>query len=600
MASFSFDIDGTERELACKNFKLLTCFCFHVTVPNSSSTYQTPQELIAARLWITRGNALNFSVRLALDGIAGSNLQLESFANSLSNILCAARVRHPSTTGLRANIKYLVLSSFGPSFRSRHLESIPRRRAHRGSLQHTKGVFASTTNIQDVRPPPGIPIAFLDSIRLTFTLQPLFLLKRSLRDPSRKDSGSERKSNHIRYPLRSKRALRCEEDTSSPSDRPNPTDKFSGAPTLLFNSPSWNVPVSDIEILGPKQGAADSLLFSDLGTQSMCSNLSPPLLAQTLPPTPRCLQLDLFELLNIIGVSLHQVISGSPTHTRSHKRLATNDDIKLLKVCRNLSLADISPAQFRPGYMKVLLPFHPALSYRLTAIAIRAPLISRIASSISTTCSRSRICTQCLSPPQPQPEPQVSSNATTTASILRNQLWALLQNHEWPTTPLETFKCTEMTVSERCERAKAMMFDSDDVALITNPPKRRRKEDDEDMLDTPGVDGCEMLDDEEDKSLFRWFETSNSSQGSDLEMIFDNEDDYVEGYSLLGEEASEEASLVVPRKIGNDFSPCLQKSYASRYPWLAGRQREAEDDKSEDLGYNTNELFQEADVQLLF
>ncbi|KAI4088375.1 MAG: hypothetical protein LQ344_006118 [Seirophora lacunosa] len=535
MASFSFDIDGTEQELACKNFKLLTCFCFHVTVPNSSSTYQTPQELIAARLWITRGNALNFSVRLALDGIAGSNLQLESFANSLSDILCAAGVRHPSTTGLRAIIKYLVF----------------------GSLQHTKGVFASTTNIQDIRPPPGIPIAFLDSIRLTFTLQPLFLLKRSLRDPSRKDNGSERKSNHTRYRLRSERALRCEEDTSSPSDRPNPTDNFSGAPTLLFNSPSWNVPVSAIEILEPNQGAADSLLFSDLGTQSMCSNLSPPLLAQNLPPTPRCLQLDLFDVLNIIDVSLHQVISGSPTHTRSHKRLATNDDIKLLKVCRNLSLADISPAQFRPGYMKVLLPFHPALSYRL-------------------------------------------HNATTTASILRTQLWALLQNHEWPTTPLETFKCTEMTVFERCERAKAMMFDSDDVAPITNPPKRRRKEDDDDMLDTPGVDGCEMLDDEEDKSLFRSFETSNSSQGSDMEMIFDNEDDYVEEFSLLGEEASEEPSLVVSRKTGNHFSPCLQKSYASRYPWLAGRQRETEDDKFADLGYNTNELFQEADVQLLF
>lgn len=148
--------------------------------------------------------------------------------------------------------------------------------------------------------------------------------------------------------------------------------------------------------------------------------------------------------------------------------------------------------------------------------------------------------------------------------------------------------------------AKAMMFDSDDVAPITNPPKRRRKEDDEDMLDTPGVDGCEMLDDEEDKSLFRSFETSNSSQGSDMEMIFDNEDDYVEEYSLLGEEASEEPWLVVPRTTRNDFLPCLQKSYASRYPWLAGRQREAEDDKFADLGYNTNELFQEADVQLLF
>ncbi|KAL9052275.1 MAG: hypothetical protein Q9206_004374 [Seirophora lacunosa] len=584
MASFSFDIDGTEQELACKNFKLLTCFCFHVTVPNSSSTYQTPQELIAARLWITRGNALNFSVRLALDGIAGSNLQLESFANSLSDILCAAGLW--SQLSLKASRIHSTPEGapssglFVLNLALSHFESLS------GSLQHTKGVFASTTNIQDIRPPPGIPIAFLDSIRLTFTLQPLFLLKRSLRDPSRKDNGSERKSNHTRYRLRSERALRCEEDTSSPSDRPNPTDNFSGAPTLLFNSPSWNVPVSAIEILEPNQGAADSLLFSDLGTQSMCSNLSPPLLSQNLPPTPRCLQLDLFDVSNIIDVSLHQVISGSPTHTRSHKRLATNDDIKLLKVCRNLSLADISPAQFRPGYMK--------------AIAIRAPLISRIASSISTTSSRSRSCTQCLSPPQPQPEPQVSSNATTTASILRTQLWALLQNHEWPTTPLETFKCTEMTVFERCERAKAMMFDSDDVAPITNPPKRRRKEDDDDMLDTPGVDGCEMLDDEEDKSLFRSFETSNSSQGSDMEMIFDNEDDYVEEFSLLGEEASEEPSLVVSRKTGNHFSPCLQKSYASRYPWLAGRQRETEDDKFADLGYNTNELFQEADVQLLF
>ncbi|KAL9013786.1 MAG: hypothetical protein Q9173_001543 [Seirophora scorigena] len=529
MASFSFAIDGTEHELACKNFKLLTCLCFHVTVPNSSSTYQTPQELIAARLWITRGNVLNFSVRLALDAIAGSDLQLESFANGLSDILCAAK---------------------------------------------------------DTRPPPGIPIAFLDSIRLTFTLQPLFLLKRSLRGPSRKHNGNGRKSNHSRYRLRSKRALRCEEDTSSLSDRPNPADKHFGAPTLLFNSPSWNVPVSDIEILEPNKGAAGSLLFSDSGTQPMCSNLSPPLLSQNLPPTPRCLQLDVFDVLNTIDVSLHQVISGSPTHTRSHKRPATNDDIKLTKVCRNLSLADISPAQFRPGYMK--------------AIATRAPLISRIASSISTTSSRSRSCTQRFSSPQPQPEPQISSNATTIACILRTQLWALLQNHQWPTTPLETFNCTEMTVSERCERAKAMMFDFDDVAQITNPPKRRRNEDDEDMLDTHGVDGCEMLDEEEDKSLFRWFETSNSSQASGMEMIFDNDDDYVEQYSLLGEKASEEPPLAVPWKIGNDFSPCLQKSYASRYPWLAGRQREAEGDKFGDLGCNTNELFQEADVELLF
>ncbi|KAL8653638.1 MAG: hypothetical protein Q9210_001976 [Variospora velana] len=314
----------------------------------------------------------------------------------------------------------------------------------------------------------------------------------------------------------------------------------------------------------------------------MCSGLSPPLPVQNLPPTPYCLRLNPLDVLNLIDVSFQQVISGSPSHIRGRKTLLTSDDIKSTKESSNLSLADISPAQFQPGY-------------RYTkAIATRASLIPRIASSICTISSRSRFCsyTQPSPPSQPQLECQTPNDDTTRARALQNQLWALLQNQKRATRPLETSKRTDLTVFERCVRETAMMFDSDDAAPVTNSPERRSEDDGgEDMLDTHRADRCEILEDEQDESLFSSFATSDgfclSSQGPYVEMIFDDDDGDEEDF-LPREEASGEPALGPPKKTGDES-----------WPWLAKQQQEKRD-FSGGRGYNKRELYQDAGEQMLF
>ncbi|KAI4202210.1 MAG: hypothetical protein LQ350_002725 [Teloschistes chrysophthalmus] len=121
--------------------------------------------------------------------------------------------------------------------------------------------------------------------------------------------------------------------------------------------------------------------------------------SSTLHPT-------LSSLLELIDMSLRHIVSSTPCALRNGKRASTHTDSKL---ARAPCLADVAPAIFRPGYMK--------------AISHRGPLISRIASSLSRICWRSRS--------------QDWSHPSFTGSDLQIQLWALLQKRTWPTTELE-------------------------------------------------------------------------------------------------------------------------------------------------------------------
>ncbi|KAL8991032.1 MAG: hypothetical protein Q9177_000444 [Variospora cf. flavescens] len=334
-------------------------------------------------------------------------------------------------------------------------------------------------------------------------------------------------------------------------------------------------------MLEPSQEDTVFLLFSDPEIQFMCSGLSPPLPVRNLPPTPYRLRLNYLDVFNFTDISCQQFISSSPSHIRGRKTLLTNDDIKSTKVPSNLSLADISPAQFQPGY-----------GY-MKAIATRASLIPRIASSICTISSPSRFCSssQPSPPPQPQLETQNPDDDANKARALQNQLWALLQNQKRATRPLETFKRTDLTVFERCERETAMMFDSDDAVPITNSPERRSEDDDgEDMLDTHQADRWEILEDEQDESLFS-FATSDgfclSSQGPDAEMIFDEDDGDEEDF-LPREEASGESALAAPKKTEDES-----------WPWLA-KEQQKKGDVFGGWDYNKHELYQDAGEQMLF
>lgn len=131
MPSHSFTLGETEHRLACSNIKLLTIFRFRVTVPNSSFTYRTPQELVAARLWITRGKGLNLRLRLALGAIAGSDSLLEQYGDGFIDFIRVARVCHLSIFGLSTIIDHFLSTSSGPSSPSSHLKFIPTPMAHR-------------------------------------------------------------------------------------------------------------------------------------------------------------------------------------------------------------------------------------------------------------------------------------------------------------------------------------------------------------------------------------------------------------------------------------------------------------------------------------
>ncbi|KAL8857371.1 MAG: hypothetical protein Q9178_006137 [Gyalolechia marmorata] len=245
--------------------------------------------------------------------------------------------------------------------------------------------------------------------------------------------------------------------------------------------------------------------------------------------------LDPLEFMRLIDVSLRQTFSGFIPSTKTLRRPSDDaSEIQLVQVASDTSLADISPALFRPGYIK--------------AISQRAPFISRIASSISSICSRSR--TRNHSPPNSTPPNLV----TPSSSDLPIHLWSLLQKRKWPTTPLEPLdEETSRNVLNRHERDRELILDSDDLdSSVSWEVPRGEIDDDEDMLDSCIEFAGTLIDDDgdEDEDLFSSYErTSFSSQDTEgLEMMMMLESDGDEDLML------EEELLLSDRGCGSGDS----------------------------------------------
>ncbi|KAL8786999.1 MAG: hypothetical protein Q9213_002434 [Squamulea squamosa] len=233
------------------------------------------------------------------------------------------------------------------------------------------------------------------------------------------------------------------------------------------------------------------------------------------PATSSQPALEPLGFIQLIDVSLRHALSGiAPPRTNLGRPGADASDIQLAHATSITSLADISPALFRPGYVK--------------AIFQRAPLIPRIASSISSISFRSR------NRHHPSPDLEIPSTAPlieVKSSQLQVELWHLLQKRKWPTTALEPLDVDVIDTFKRCKKGQMMILDSNENDESPLEAEREAKGD-EDMLD-PYIEMGEV-----DEDLFSSYErTPFSSQSTSLsydEMMLDSEeDDMILGEDLL-------------------------------------------------------------------
>ncbi|KAL8737642.1 MAG: hypothetical protein Q9181_001485 [Wetmoreana brouardii] len=377
--------------------------------------------------------------------------------------------------------------------------------------------FGTVANVQDIKPPTSIPVGFLNFIELQFTLLPLPLhgiLPKTPSGQAQKHKGYRRSSRLGTQCHRPKRVLvvKLRENLALAKDNDDLDDD------TLFRSSELE---SDTKMLDNDEDGQNGLRFSKWEDQILAHEASSKpatddeASARDITPTPQPPEPNLANFFRLIDASFRHTISGTRSTDRRINKVINIPDITLAKATPNPSLADISPSIFRPGYMKRLVIDD---EHRIQAIADRAPLISRIASSISNICSRSRKLSQ----------PRQNDD-------LQPKLWYLLQRRKWPTQDLEpVVSCDDLLAltNHACAR-RATLFDSDQESDRAGVVKEVEKEEDKDMLDL--FSG--MMEDEDD-DLFLSYETtplfsSSQERGADEVMLEDDEGRGVEEEMLL-------------------------------------------------------------------
>ncbi|KAL8854743.1 MAG: hypothetical protein Q9221_000526 [Calogaya cf. arnoldii] len=189
--------------------------------------------------------------------------------------------------------------------------------------------------------------------------------------------------------------------------------------------------------------------------------------------------LDAPEFMKLIDVSLRHTIGGISPISRDPKRHSEDAvDIQLIQAMSDISLAHISPALFRPGYMKAI-------------------------SQHSVTASSSTS----LDPVKP--------------SQLQTRLWHLLQKRKWPTEPLKPMDDSTMLSCNQYNKDRELILDSDEHEREV----QRRETDDDMILDIDRQFADTMNEDDED--LFSSYErTPFSSQDTvGMEMMLESDED---------------------------------------------------------------------------
>ncbi|KAL8704081.1 MAG: hypothetical protein Q9201_002742 [Fulgogasparrea decipioides] len=404
--------------------------------------------------------------------------------------------------------------SFDAALALTHLDCLP-------SLStKLKSPFRTVANVHDTKPPIGIPVGYLTSIELEFTLLPLHsILPQNLSGQTEKQKGHGGSSRLRTQCHEPKRVLIVKLRVNLALAKDN--DDLDG--DTLFRSLGLE---SDTEMLDSNEDGPSGLRFLKREDRILAHGTSTqPAIddeasIRDIPSTLQPTQPSLANFIRLIDASFRHTISGTRSPNKRIDKVTPILKITLAKATSNPSLGDISPPLFRPGYMKRLVIDD---EHRIQAIADRAHLISRIASSISNICSRSR--------PSLQP---------TQSEDLQTKLWHLLQKRRWPTQDLEPVSRDDLLAFTTHTRARqATLFDSDqesDGAGIVKEVEEEEEEGDKDMLDN-----CSGMVEEEDEDLFSSYETtpfsSSQERGADeVMMMLEEEEDRGEKEEMLLEE----------------------------------------------------------------
>ncbi|KAL8874166.1 MAG: hypothetical protein Q9174_000471 [Haloplaca sp. 1 TL-2023] len=379
---------------------------------SASNRYHDAQDLATAGLWITRGNGLTISFRIDISLPFREAFRKEDFANGLSKLLSAAKLW--SQLSLQAS---QIQPTFNPNSACSHFLEIAFALTHLDSLETATAKppspFGNVANARDIKPPSGVSTGFINFIELDLVLAPLSI---PISSPS-----SKRRTRKVpcQGPRSQRLLARHTQSNESFKDETQQREMkaISSVVSQICNKPTpkFQMLDDDFPILQPAGPIFDAILVEPSRTDRATT--------QEQASAPRCNEVNPLDFLRLIDASIRQTISGaSPVSKRRGSSNSSGPPIKLAEADQTIGLADISPALFRPGYME--------------AIGHRAPLIPRIASSLSRVHSRSRTLPSSYTSPIP------------TVENLQPQLWHLLQKRKWPTTSLEPLPCDDMSVFE--------------------------------------------------------------------------------------------------------------------------------------------------------
>ncbi|KAL8914469.1 MAG: hypothetical protein Q9171_000974 [Xanthocarpia ochracea] len=514
-----FDLGNSLYHLELQNLKLVARTRIHATLPSPLVQYTSVQDLITSGLWITRGNGLGLRIRADFTHFASSL----SDRDLLKDILCDTL---PPFEELEA------------AFALNHAD-IPH-------IKHppteTRPHPAIAPNSHDVRPPVGVPRGSIDSIELTLIFVPLVSLDVSSQPCYIREGLCRTGGRHLTSTAVQSSGRRS--STTIPysfSDHSRvETGKSDGG--ILFQSLKMDIPSCDEPILdcGEEDPNTVPLPKKQLQRSVHCYSSPPSVRPRLQTQEPSIIShsaLDPLEFMRLVDISLRQTLSGFIPSSKTLRR-PSNDasEIQLVQLASDASLADISPALFRPGYIKSSNTHLITNRSNIQAISQRAPFISRIAFSISGICSRSRTRTH-------SPSDSTSPNlATPSSSDLPIHLWSLLQKRKWPTKPLEPLDDDiSRNVFNRHERDRELIFDSDEFgSRVPWEVQRGEIDDDEDMLDSCIEFAGTLIDDDgdEDEDLFSSYErtpfSSQDMEGLEVKMLEgDGDEDLVLEEELL-------------------------------------------------------------------
>ncbi|KAL8683615.1 MAG: hypothetical protein Q9186_000387 [Xanthomendoza sp. 1 TL-2023] len=490
-----FDLGETQHVCTRSNLKLVTRTRLHASLPDHLALGKSAQDLVMAGLWIVRGNRMKLHVRADLAALSReSNLDCEKLEDVLSDTLAEAKLSlkasliNPHPPGCR------ITQEFSVAFALNHLDSLqPNLPSMRAG-----GRMGIAANFYDTKPPNGIGSGFIDSIVIALHFSPILHL--DLSPDSRITPASQYYTQGTGSGLAQLQPIKTPSKLATISWPDQTLVGEEGTDEcMLFLSPRIEISSYDIEMLDDGTESLEMPLLPEMAFQpSFGSHVTLSTSQDPQTQEPSCLSghtphpLDLVRLLD---ASLRHTLRGTPRLSRRPRRPQEGTpDVQLVQETSAPSLADISPALFRPGYMK--------------AISQRAPLISRIASSISKIC------------PSAQPHDLLSSEiraSTSTLPICMNlselqvRLWHLLQKRRWPTTAIEPLDCDDVEMFNRHERDRELLFDVDHKCNELHWTTQGWENDDEEMLDTDLSFLGEL--DHSDEDLFSSYEgTPFSSQ----------------------------------------------------------------------------------------